>query len=185
MIQRIKQILSPYIDIILFVVALLVANYFWKFTVLGDEGGNQVTWFGCDITRPFEVMASHIASVVYWLVHLLRDTIGQYPHNVLAYDSGISVRIVWSCTALKQSFIWIMILLTARGAWLKKLWFIPLGLLAIYMFNILRIAGILLIMEHHPELFDLMHDYITKYLFYFMLFCMWVWWTKINAQTTH
>ena len=35
--------LKPYYDIILFVVALLVANYFWKFTVLGDEGGTMVT----------------------------------------------------------------------------------------------------------------------------------------------
>ena len=45
--------LRPYTDIILFVVALLAANFFWKFTVLGDEGGIQVTWLGLDITAPF------------------------------------------------------------------------------------------------------------------------------------
>lgn len=49
-------------DILLFVMALLVANYFWKFTVMGDEGGNQVTWFGMDITPPFSVLAAHIAN---------------------------------------------------------------------------------------------------------------------------
>ena len=176
-IEEIKTILKPYTDIISFVVALLAANFFWKFTVLGDEGGEQVTWFGFDITAPFEYMAAHIAHIVYWWVDLLRDTIHHYPNNILRFDSGSSVRIVWSCTALKQSFIWVVIMLVARGSWRKKLWFIPLGLLAVYVFNIMRIALICLIIEHHPELFEMMHTYIFKYLFYLMLFGLWVWWS--------
>ena len=67
------ELLKPYTDIILFVVALLAANYFWKFTVLGDEDGIQVTWFGMDITRPFDAMSEHISSVVYWLLSLTND----------------------------------------------------------------------------------------------------------------
>lgn len=170
--------LRPYTDIILFVVALLAANFFWKFTVLGDEGGVQVTWLGLDITAPFDFLATHIANAVYWVVQLVRDTIHLLPNNVLRFDSGSSVRIVWSCTALKQSFIWLIIMLVARGKWLNKLWFIPLGFVAIHLFNILRIALITLIIEHHPELFELMHTYIFKYLFYLMLFGMWIWWTN-------
>ena len=41
--------------------------------MVGDENGDSVTWFGLDITAPFEFMACHIASVVYWLVALFRD----------------------------------------------------------------------------------------------------------------
>lgn len=179
-ISDIQRSLRPYIDIILFVVALLAANFFWKFTVLGDEGGSQVTWFGLDITQPFDVLATHIANAVYWLVHLTRDTIHQLPDNVLWFTSGSSVKIVWSCTALKQSFIWLIIMLVARGKWLRKLWFIPLGWVCIYVFNILRITWITMIIEHHPELFELMHTYIFKYLFYLMLFGLWVWWTTMK-----
>ena len=152
-IKTYHNVLRPYTDIILFVVALLAANFFWKFTVLGDEGGVQVTWLGLDITAPFDFLATHIANAVYWVVQLVRDTIHLLPNNVLRFDSGSSVRIVWSCTALKQSFIWLIIMLVARGKWLNKLWFIPLGFVAIYLFNILRIALITLIIEHHPELF--------------------------------
>ena len=178
-----KKQIAPYTDIILFVVALLAANFFWKYTVLGDEGGEQVTWFGFDITAPFDFLATHIANAVYWTVHLVRDTIHQLPNNILRFDSGSSVRIVWSCTALKQSFIWLIIMLVARGKWLRKLWFIPLGFVAIYLFNILRIALITLIIEHHPELFEMMHTYVFKYLFYLMLFGMWVWWTHIGQRS--
>lgn len=171
------HILKPYTDIILFVIALLAANFFWKFTMHGDEGGIQVIWLGMDITQPFDIMAAHVADAVYWLVDIVRDTIHRYPNNILRFDSGSSVRIVWSCTALKQSFIWLIIMLAARGKWLKKLWFIPLGWVAIYAFNILRIALITLIIEHHPELFEMMHTYIFKYLFYLMMFGLWLWWT--------
>lgn len=177
------DILKPYYDIILFVVALLAANFFWKFTVLGDEGGVQVTWLGVDITRPFDFLATHIAHAVYWLVDMVRDTIKLLPNNVLRFESGSSVQIVWSCTALKQSFIWLIIMLVARGKWIGKLWFIPMGFVAIYLFNILRIALITLIIEHHPELFELMHTYVFKYLFYLMLFVLWLWWTGIGRCT--
>lgn len=169
--------LRPYFNIILFVVALLAANYFWKFTVHGDESGTQVTWFGLDITAPFSFLANHIATVVYWLVHFLRGTIQQLDETLLMFDSGSAVRIVWSCTALKQSFIWLIIMLVARGPWLKKIWFIPLGWVCAYLFNILRITIITLVIEHHPELFELMHTYVFKYLFYMMLFGLWLWWT--------
>jgi exosortase/archaeosortase family protein len=172
------DILKPYTDIILFVVALLAANYFWKFTVLGDESGIQVTWFGLDITRPFDAMAHHITSIVYGLLSLTNEHVHFLEPNILRFDTGTSTKIVWSCTALKQSFIWIVIMLVARGSWVRKLWFIPLGLACAYLFNILRIALIAMSIEHHPEWFDFLHEYLFKYLFYGMLFCLWLWWSE-------
>ena len=185
--QRLMQklrfdILKPYTDIILFVVALLAANYFWKFTVLGDESGIQVTWFGLDITRPFDAMAHHITSIVYGLLSLTNEHVHFLEPNILRFDTGTSTKIVWSCTALKQSFIWIVIMLVARGSWLRKLWFIPLGLACAYLFNILRIALIAMSIEHHPEWFDFLHEYLFKYLFYGMLFCLWLWWSERVAD---
>lgn len=171
------DILKPYTDIILFVVALLAANYFWKFTVLGDEGGIQVMWLSIDLTRPFDAMAHHIANLVYWLIALTNDHVHLIDPNLIQFDTGTGTRIVWSCTAIKQSFIWIIIMLVARGNWKHKLWFIPLGLACTYLFNIIRITLIAMAIEHHPELFNFLHEYLFKYLFYGMLFCLWLWWT--------
>lgn len=182
--QRLKEILAPYTDIILFVVALLAANYFWKFTVTGDEGGSQVTWFGLDITAPFTWLAAHIARVVYWLIHLTRSGVELVGNTICYPHTGTGTTIVWSCTGLKQSFIWLVITLVARGPWKKKLWFIPLGLLCVYLFNLLRITLIALALEHHPEWFELLHTYIFKYLFYGMQFLLWLWWTCGIAKTT-
>ena len=181
--RSLKQLFEPYTDVIIFMVTLLAANYFWKFTVSGDENGDLVTWFGLDITAPFEFMACHIASVVYWLVSLFRDTAFMTDPHTIHFTSGSGTTIIWGCTALKQSFIWFWLIATVRP-WnfqlstinfhLSYLWYIPLGWLCCYLFNILRIFLIALFIEHHPEWFHLLHDYIFKYLFYAMLFGLWV-----------
>ena len=174
------ETLRPYWDIILFVVALLAANFFWKLTVVGDEGGDQVTWFGMDISAPFDWLAQHIAHIVFWLVQLTNDAVHFIEPNLIRFETGSGTCIVWSCTGLKQSFIWIVIMLVARGKWKHKLWFIPLGLVCAYLFNILRITLIAMAIEHHPEWFHMLHDYIFKYIFYGMLFMLWLWWGKME-----
>ncbi len=173
-IQALKEHIKPYEDVIIFMLTLLVANYFWKWSMVGDENGDSVTWFGLDVTAPFEFMAYHIASFVYWLVSLVRDTAYMTDVHTIRFESGHGTTIIWGCTALKQSFIWLCLILTVKGGWKQKLWFIPLGWVCCYVFNILRIFLIALFIEHHPEWFHMLHDYIFKYLFYAMLFGLWV-----------
>jgi hypothetical protein len=36
--------------------------------------------------------------------------------------------------------------------------------------------------EHHPDWFELLHDYIFKYIFYGMLFLLWLWWSNHAAK---
>ena len=180
---NIKAALRPYADVIIFMVTLFAANYFWKWTVSGDENGDLVTWFGWDVTAPFEFMACHIARVVYWLVSLFRDTAFMADEHTIRFVGGTGTSIIWGCTAIKQSFIWLCLIATVRP-WnyqlstlnyqLSKLWYIPLGWVCCYAFNILRIFLIALLIEHHPEWFHMLHDYIFKYLFYGMLFGLWV-----------
>ena len=166
--------LAPYRDVIIFVITLLAANYFWKFTMVGDENGETVTWFGLDVTAPFEFMACHVASAVYWLVSLFRDTAYMVGDTTIRFQSGSGTTIIWGCSGLKQMFIWMCLILTVRGGWKQKTWFIPLGWICCHAFNILRIFLIALLIEHHPDWFHVLHDYIFKYLFYAMLFGLWV-----------
>ena len=183
--NTLKQRLAPYREIILFMVVLLASNYLWKYTVIGEETGGRVTWFGLDITAPFDIMAEHIACVSAWITSLFRPTVHYLPPYVIRWDSGSAVKIVWACTAIKQSFIWLCLIAAAQGSWRRKAWFIPLGWLCIYAFNILRITIIGFFIEFHPDWFDLLHTYIFKYLFYGMMFLLWVWWEeKISIKDT-
>ena len=196
-----KQLFEPYKDVIIFIVTLLVANYFWKFTMVGDEDGELVTWFGLDVTAPFEFMSCHIASAVYWLVSLFRDTAYMVGDHSIRFESGSGTTVIWGCSGLKQMFIWMCLILTVQSApngqgqttndhrlktslWLRKLWFIPFGWICCHAFNILRIFLISLFIEFHPDWFPILHNYIFKYMFYAMLFGLWVWFVERIRPTS-
>jgi exosortase/archaeosortase family protein len=60
----------------------------------------------------------------------------------------------------------------------KKFWYITGGLLVVYTVNILRISAITALVGAYPNQFELLHEYIFKYLFYIILFAMWVLWDE-------
>ena len=168
--------IGPYRDVLVFAVTLLAANQLWKWMVTGDEaaGATQVMWLWIDVTSLFDHLAEHTARVVYEMVGAVRDTLRLEDGNLLRYENGHGTRIVWACTPVKQAFIWFCLMLTTAGEWRSKAWFIPLGWVLIYLFNILRIFTITLVIEEHPELFTLLHTYILKYVFYGLMFLLWV-----------
>ncbi len=170
--------IEPYKDILIFIVVLFAANFFWKLTIAGEESGGPVHWLGLDITAPFDFMCEHIVTVVSTVIGWFSSDLWLRDSVTMIWDTGNSIRIVWGCTAIKQSFIWLIIMIFTRGDWKHKLWFIPLGWLVAYAFNILRILLITLIVHHHPEQFELFHAYIFKYLFYGILFLLWVIWNE-------
>lgn len=175
--------LSPYWDIILFVVALLLADAIWKLCVSGDEGADTVAVLGVDATAWFNSISQLVANQAYAFVSFFRDTV-HLDGTRLYFDSGSGTRIVWSCTPIKQGWIWMCLILAARGKWVHKLWFIPAGWVLIYGINIVRVSVINMIVEFHPELFELMHTYVFKYAFYGCMFLMWlVWTTCFNVNT--
>jgi exosortase/archaeosortase family protein len=100
----------------------------------------------------------------------------------LHYFNGNGVRIVWGCTGIKQSFIFLSVMLLARGSWKNKLWFIPLGLFLCYLINVVRITAITAIVKHHPEAFEMLHGYLFKYLYYGLIFLIWIFWEEVIVK---
>lgn len=179
--------LEPYRGVILFVVILMLSNFFWKYNVLGDDAGGLksiISFWGINITAPFVFMAKHVAHMTEFVLRSLGFVVTLNPDNILSYKNGNSVQIIWACTGLKQAYIFLCIIAFNRGPWQKKLVFIPLGFLAIYIFNIFRIAFIAASIENHPDWFEFLHLYAFKYTFYLIIFAMWVIWEEKFATKT-
>ena len=176
--------------IILFFVILMVANIFWKYNVLGDEStgpDSMVTFWGLDISAPFNWMTLQVAHATFAVLHFFGSTVTLDKENMLHYSNGNSVLIIWACTGIKQAYICFCILAFSRGPWSKKIWYIPLCLLTVYLFNILRIAIIAACVENHQNWFDFLHLYFFKYIFYGVIFMMWVFWEEkiiVKEKTT-
>ena len=175
--------LAPYRGVIGFVVILMASNLIWKYNVLGDETDTLVTLFGMVISAPFVYMARRVAELCTWLLHSTGHNVTLDTSNILRHDNNVSVQIIWGCTGLKQAYIFICNIAFSRGPWAKKMWYIPLGLIVVYLFNIFRITFIIAFIENHHNTFDLLHFYIFKYLFYTIIFIMWVYWEEIIVGT--
>ena len=178
MIDKLKESwkkLGVYQGIVLFLVVMFASNFFWKLTVSGDENGLEASFLGIDVSPLFGGLCYHLA----WVVHQFYDLIGIPTYlyeTVISHVNGEGVRIVWGCNGVKQSFIFAMILLFARGPMRHKVWFIPLGLLCVYLINVLRLIFLVYIIRDNSDSFEFWHEGVTKYLFYALIFLMWVFW---------
>lgn len=179
--------LEPFKGVILFAVILIGSNFFWKYNIKGDEAfslDSIVSLWGMNISAPFNWMAKHVAHLSIFILNVLGSEVILKPGNIFQHSNGYTVQIVWACTGLKQMYIFFCIIAFYRGPWLKKLWFIPLGLFVVYLFNIFRIAFIIGAVEQHPDWFHFLHLYAFKYSFYLIIFLMWVLWEEKIARKT-
>lgn len=171
--------LTPYKGILTFVVILFASNFLWKMVIDGDESDNIVHLFDWDISAPFVWMAAHVSHLAGRILQLLGWDITVDASNILRHaNKGFSVQVIWACSGIKQAYICFCILAFSAGPWIKKLWYVPLGILAVYVFNVFRIAFIAAYCNAHPDAFNFLHLYVFKYLFYGVIFVMWVIWEE-------
>ena len=125
-------------------------------------------------------MARHIAELTHKVVKFLGYETILLPGNVVKHTAGSlsSIQVVWGCSGIKQAYVFFCIIAFYKGPWKHKLWYIPMGLVLVYLFNNFRIIFIMAIMKNSPEQFDLWHEHIMKYAFYGLIFILWVIWNE-------
>ncbi len=188
--DKIKNIIKEYWakaghmqGVLVFMLVLFISNFLWKIVVSGDEGSNQVLLFDAiDVSGPFDYMVAHITYVVKFILSSLGFNIHGHYANDICFDNHNSLLVIWGCTAIKQSFIFLSIMLFTQGPWKPKIWFVPLGLFLVYFFNIFRIFILSVVVENHPDRFNFLHETI-KYVFYGVIFLYWmIWEERINQR---
>jgi exosortase/archaeosortase family protein len=185
---KLPEQLAPYRGIIGFVVTLMLSNLLWKYNIVGDESNSitsTVSLWGCDISAPFNFMARNVADSCAYLLNAMGWRVTLDECNVIRHLNGHGVKIIWACSGLKQAYIFTCILLFSRGGWIKKITYIAVGLLVVYGFNIIRITFIAVMIQYHRDWFVFLHEYLTKYAFYAVIFALWVIWEeKIAVKKT-
>ena len=90
--------LEPIHGVIYFVVILLCCHFFWKYTVIGDESNQYVTFFGLNISAPFVAMTNNLTNMVaYFLKNWLNVSFAVH-ENIIYFSNHIAVAIVWACS---------------------------------------------------------------------------------------
>ena len=141
--------LTPYRDILLFIAAFVGLNLLWKLLVDGGMDDGVLSVLGCDITswvHPLCVRTAEIAhhvlhGILGYSDHIIDGTTIYFPH------SPVKLNVVWDCTGIKQIIIVSLLLMCCYGPLKKKLYYIPLAIVILYITNVIRITTTALIIK--------------------------------------
>lgn len=84
------------------------------------------------------------------------------------------------CNGLTLFALFTGFVIAFPGPLKKKLWFIPIGILAIHVLNVIRIVGLSLIIYYFPdpEVLDFNHTYTFTMIVYGFVFFLWYLWSS-------
>ncbi|GAA4013974.1 archaeosortase/exosortase family protein [Hymenobacter fastidiosus] len=86
------------------------------------------------------------------------------------------------CNGLVLYALFTGFVLAFPGPVRRKLWFIPLGILAIYLLNIIRVGGLALNHLYYHESVDFNHHYTFTFVVYGCIFLLWMIWARRLAS---
>ena len=169
-----KSLLSPAKDVLLFLALL----FGFHFIYLGWSKGLEFWPLEPQVLWLFEWVAGGLLKQSVWIMQALGMEIVLVDQTIYANHYEAFVSVVPECTTLKQWLHWLVIMAFFPGPWKHKIWYIPLGIVAIHLTNLFRVLGLTLIQFPFPGKFHFFHDYIFKTLFYAVIFGMWLLWNE-------
>jgi exosortase/archaeosortase family protein len=89
------------------------------------------------------------------------------------------VYVVEHCLAIPASIIFVSAIAMYRGSWKNKLWFIPLGVIAIAFINLIRLVLLCITFIHFSKVFfDVNHSFVYVVVTYALILLLIVWWMR-------
>jgi exosortase/archaeosortase family protein len=172
--------LDVFKDVALFILITLVIHYSYRFWAVQLD-----YWPSKEAIYHLE---GKMAETVYypsaWFVeNVLRIEITRVDQTKTMYFTNNGyIAVNRSCSGFKQILQFVLLMLVFPGSWKRKLWFIPLGILVVYLTNLFRIVGLSVVLITMPEHWDFSHDYVFRPFFYVVIFMLWVWWVEKLAR---
>lgn len=106
--------------------------------------------------------------------------------KILGYPYNHGVWIGEPCNGIKVFGLFAIFILSFAGDLIKKLIFIPLGILIIHFLNIIRIALLTYISAVNPYILDFNHNITFQLLIYGSMLALWyIWIIKFSHLKTH
>jgi exosortase family protein XrtF len=108
------------------------------------------------------------------------------PIRTIGIDGTHGLWIGDPCNGITLFALFIIFVVAYPGPALRKLWFIPLGMIVIHLANVIRIIGLSIIVTYDYAYLDFNHNYTFTIFVYSFVFLLWYLWankySKVNSQ---
>jgi exosortase family protein XrtF len=102
--------------------------------------------------------------------------------SLLLLNSNPAVVVGPPCNGLVLYALFSGFVVAFPGVWLRKLWYIPAGIVGIWVLNVLRVVALALNHEYAPGSLDFNHHYTFTFVVYAFIFGLWMLWAKKLAD---
>ena len=89
-----------------------------------------------------------------------------------------SIGVFEGCNGVNIGILFIAFIVAFGGSIKRMLWFIPLGIISIHIFNILRLSSLTIVATYSQSFFHFFHKYAFTGIIYVFVLILWVIWVK-------
>ncbi len=178
MTDRLKQFYTENRDLIRFLGSAFILLVFWVMaTTFFPAFINKIHYY---IIVP---QADISAMVLRWFGYIVdQDYMVNGCEARIVFAGGGAICVGTGCSGLELFVLFVGFIMLMPGRMKNKSWFIPLGLVAILLLNIIRIIILSVIYYHTPEYLDFNHKYTFVIIVYGAIFGLWVLWVSKFAN---
>ena len=112
-------------------------------------------------------------------------SLNEHDFQVVGIDGSNGVWIGSNCNAITLFTLFSVFIIAYPGYQKGKLWFVPLGIVAIHILNLLRVVALTLIAYYYPQFLSFNHTYTFTFLIYSFIFFLWVIWVRNFSVRTN
>ena len=102
--------------------------------------------------------------------------------QVFGIDGSNGVWIGGPCNGITLMFLFAIFIISYPGNLKNKLWYLPLGIILVYILNLIRIVGLALIAFYYPDYLNFNHTYTFTFIAYSFVFGLWMLWVNKFAN---
>lgn len=147
----------------------------------------RIIWSSTDLMEAYRAMSLSVISVILNTTAFFLELLGQ---ETTIVSSARLVKVVGTsgvtvgepCIGYGVMAFFVGLILAYPSRIKHKLWYIPLGLLIIYLVNVFRIVGLALLVKVDPYIWEVNHKLIFKLIVYSVVFLLWDRWMKMNKK---
>ncbi len=95
---------------------------------------------------------------------------------------GTGIELIAECNGLAVLSLFVGFVLAFPGRWSRRAWFVPAGIVAILVTNVVRCAVLLVLLSRSQAAFEIGHGGGGLLVFYAVVFALWMVWARIGGD---
>lgn len=107
------------------------------------------------------------------------DNVTGHAAIAILYHGKNTISLFEGCNGLAVMILFFAFVFAYKGRWLDLLWFVPMGLIIIHLFNLGRLSLLNHLADDNSPLFHFMHKYLFSLIIYAGVFLLWVFWIRL------